>query len=88
MVVGLTKHDEGEFLDREALGRLGHLFPPIDDPELGFPSEREREAAFARMAERRAEAAKDLASDEVDFVSGGDRRSLGLLERDSGKRLY
>jgi beta-glucosidase len=82
VVVGLTKHDEGEFLDQEALGSLTHLFPPIDDPVLGFASEEERNAAFAQMAERRAAASKGLASEEFEFVSGGDRRSLGLRDDD------
>jgi beta-glucosidase len=34
------------------------------------------------MAERRAAASKGLASEEFEFVSGGDRRSLGLRDDD------
>ncbi len=82
VVVGLTKHDEGEYLDQSALAKLMHLFPPFDDPDLGFASDEERDAALAKIAARRNEATKDLVSSEVEFTSGGDRRSLGLSDDD------
>ncbi len=82
VVVGLTKHDEGEFLDQSAVAGLMHLFPPMDDPVLGFATDEARDAAFAAMAERRQEATAGLVSDEIDFASGGDRRTLGLGDSD------
>ncbi len=82
VVVGFTKHDEGEFLDQSALGTLFHLFPPMDHPRLGFTSDEDRDAAFAQMAEGRSSAAEHLSS-ETDFsVAGGDRRSLRLRPED------
>lgn len=82
VVVGFTKHDEGEFIDQSAIGALSHLFPPMDDPVLGFATNEARAASIAKMAERRASVSKDLVSSEIDFMSGGDRRSLGLPDQD------
>ncbi len=84
VVVGLTKHDEGEYLDQSAVANLMHLFPPMDDPALGFATDEARDEAFAKMTERRRAASKDLVSEEIDFASAGDRRSLGLSDEDVG----
>jgi beta-glucosidase len=84
VVVGYTKHDEGEFLDQSAIAGLAFLFPPMDHPTLGFESDEQRDAAFAALANRsQSTAALDVATDDFDFsVAGGDRRSLRLRDAD------
>jgi beta-glucosidase len=90
VVVGFTKHDEGEYLDQSGIAALTHLFPPMDHAVLGFASDAERDAATTAMAERRARAAELAApsrADERDAdpgfgVAGGDRASLRLRAED------
>ncbi len=68
VVVGCTKHDEGEFLDGSATAGLVHLFPPM--PE---------DLDLAALAPAPDDAPTDPAGE---FVSGGDRRSLRLAAAD------
>ncbi len=84
VVVGYTKHDEGEFLDQSALAALAHLFPPMDDPHLGFANDAQRDEAFAALASR-SDTSTETGATASDFdfsVAGGDRRSLRLRDSD------
>lgn len=66
VVVGYTKHDEGEYIDVARAADLMHLFPPLTDPEVGA----QVQAGVARMGSSGA------------FAPGGDRRALTLSEAD------
>ena len=88
VIVGTTKHDEGEFLDQAELASLGYLFPAQDHPTLGWANEHERDAAYAKLASRPPAAAEgqdglDARASGSDFsIAGGDRRSLRLHPED------
>lgn len=70
VVVGLTKDDEGEFID-STTGELLHLFPPL--PDGG--------AAPAGGGDRSGEDPSDTGVEEG-FSPGGDRRTLRLSDDD------
>ena len=78
VVVGYTKHDEGEFLDQSATGALFHLFPPMDDPELGFGSEEAATEALTALAGGGSDAEGERPGGEGFSIAGGDRASLRL----------
>lgn len=87
VVVGYTKHDEGEFIDPEAIGQLAHLFPPADHPEVGFPPgwkpPRAKAAAQANGAAPGSGTGDVPAPDPIGtFAAGGDRTSLRLRAAD------
>src|SRR5688572_12527744 len=66
VVVGYTRHDEGEFIDSAGVSHLFHLFPPMPDAETGT----------------RLQAAMRRAADGHGMSPGGDRRRLGLSAAD------
>ena len=73
VVVGTTRHDEGEFLGGSAVAKLNHLFPDQNHPNLGI-------GAKPAPRERTSKAPSD---DEAGFtLAGGDRRSLRLSATD------
>lgn len=78
VVVGFTKHDEGEYLDPAGLAKMVHLFPPMDHPELGFRDDAERDASFAAIASAPAVSSDDADGGAGFTVPGGDRASLRL----------
>jgi len=90
VVVGYTKHDEGEYLDQSGIAPLTVLFPPTDHPELGFADDAAREASMAEMGPRRQRALALAAPSQVHDddpapgfgVAGGDRASLRLSAED------
>ncbi len=64
VVVGTTRVEEGEYIDPAAFADLGHLFPPLENPELG-------EELTAALAD---------AGTGTGFSPGGDRTRLELSE--------
>lgn len=65
VVVGYTKHDEGEFIDNTGQAELlAQLFPPTDHPVVGFPA--------ADAVEASSDVAGDMSDDESDDVSAGE----------------
>lgn len=78
VVVGFTKHDEGEYLDPAGLATMVHLFPPMDHPDLGFADDAERDAAFAAMASAPAATGDEADAGAGFTVPGGDRARLRL----------
>lgn len=90
VVVGYTKHDEGEFLDNAGQADLlAAVFPPTDHPVVGFP------AATPPSPSRSSDTGSDDGSDEGDAAAvreldvsdggmapGGDRVSLRLRPAD------
>jgi hypothetical protein len=66
VVVGYTRHDEGEYIDPAGVAHLFHLFPPMTDAETGA----------------RLQAAMRRASDGHGMSPGGDRRRLELSAAD------
>jgi beta-glucosidase len=81
VVVGYTKHDEGEFIDNSATMALAaEMFPPMDHPELGFAASRD---VAPQTLDDLADAAGDSDSSEVGGMApGGDRASLRLSAAD------
>lgn len=89
VVVGYTKHDEGEFIDNSGQADLlAQLFPPTDHPVVGFPAAdpvntltdapSDLSPADVQPAEPPADS-----DDEVGGMSpGGDRDSLRLSGSD------
>ncbi len=71
VVVGLTKADEGEYLDGTAAAALAPLFPPADDPVVGRGAELPE---FTRHP--------SPAPAEERMAPGGDRRTLRLHPED------
>ncbi len=71
VVVGLTRADEGEYLEGATGPELMALFPPADDPIVG--------SAVASPDVERFRRPDDLAER---FASGGDRRTLRLSPDD------
>ncbi|MCS5619628.1 MAG: glycoside hydrolase family 3 C-terminal domain-containing protein [Myxococcota bacterium] len=72
VVVGYTKEDEGEFVDPSGMTSLAHLFPPIDDPDAGFPNGEVPSA----------QAASPDDPQKMGLAPGGDRSSLRLRPED------
>jgi hypothetical protein len=66
VVVGYTRHDEGEFIDPGGVSHLFHLFPPMPDAETAT----------------RLQAAMRRAADGHGMSPGGDRRRLELSAAD------
>lgn len=66
VVVGYTKHEEGEYIDVSSAAGLTHLFPPLTDPDL-----------TARLQEGLRQVGSSGG-----FSPGGDRRALTLGEAD------
>ena len=80
VVVGYTKHDEGEFIDPAAIRGLMHLFPPADHPEVGFPPGWQPPQAKVPAP---APAEDDDEGQRIaTFAAGGDRSSLRLRSED------
>ncbi len=82
VVVGYTKHEEGEWLDQSGTASMMHLFPPIDHPELGFGARSNLPQAVADGTSATAEAGLDNLVEDRSFVAGGDRSSLRLSAAD------
>lgn len=89
VVVGYTKHDEGEYIDNSATMALAaELFPPMDHPELGFPSQPASSPEPADAAPTSLDDLAEAASPNADsteiggMAPGGDRDSLRLSEAD------
>lgn len=78
VVVGYTRHDEGEYIGESAMGTFAPLFPGADDPGLveRFTEEISTERLLAPPAHVAAR------SDEQPFDVGGDRLSLRLHSED------
>ncbi len=81
VVVGYTKHDEGEYIDNAGtLALAGDLFPPMDHPELGFQAGPTPETLSPEPA------ADEIEPDDGAAVGGmspgGDRVSLRLSDDD------
>ncbi len=70
VVVGYTRHDEGEYLGYDNVGLILAHAPPMDHPELGFTDPAQAEALAA------------LAGGDTDRPTGGDRASLRLHPAD------
>jgi len=66
VVVGYTRHDEGEYIDVARAADLMHLFPPLTDAAVAA----QLQAGLARMGSG------------AGFSPGGDRRALTLSETD------
>lgn len=79
VVVGYTKHDEGEFIDNSGQAELlAELFPPTDHPAVGFPGAESASAPAAPSDEQ-----SNGPEDEPGGMSpGGDRDSLRLSAAD------
>jgi beta-glucosidase len=77
VVVGYTRHDEGEYIGEFGTYHLAHLFPGADDPELV-------ERFDASIASERSIQPPSYRSqiDAGGFAEGGDRRSLRLHDED------
>jgi beta-glucosidase len=78
VVVGYTRHDEGEYIGEFATGHLTELFPGEDDPDL-------IERFTAEIASERTIQPPDHVAPTdggVGFSTGGDRRSLRLHDHD------
>ena len=82
VVVGYTKHEEGEWLDQSATASMMHLFPPMDHPELGFGARSNLPQAAADGTSATVEAELDKLVEDRSFVAGGDRSSLRLSAAD------
>ncbi|MFA9564461.1 MAG: beta-glucosidase, partial [Acidimicrobiales bacterium] len=78
VVVGYTKDDEGEYLGTDQ-NNLMSLFPPMDDPVVGFPPPEEATSPPAPAAVETSPASSEQA---LDHAVGGDRASLRLHEED------
>jgi beta-glucosidase len=81
VVVGLTKDDEGEYVDAAGTAQLGAaLFPDTDHPQLGVAAPMHLPPTFESPSDPTA----PTADGEVDGVMapGGDRRSLRLSADD------
>jgi beta-glucosidase len=78
VVVGYTRHDEGEYIGESAMGAFAPLFPGDDDPKVAerFTEEISTERLLAPPAHVAAR------SDEQPFDVGGDRLSLRLHSED------
>lgn len=74
VVVGYTKHDEGEWLDQGGTAQLASLFPPTDHPTLGF--------AVPKSTPTVSESSRTPGDNADQFTSGGDRASLRLSDED------
>jgi beta-glucosidase len=77
VVVGYTRHDEGEYIGEFGTSHLSHLFPGADDPGLV-------ERFDASIAAERAIQPPSYRSkvDAGGFAEGGDRASLRLHDED------
>ena len=82
IVVGYTKHEEGEWLDQSATASMMHLFPPMDHPELGFGARSNLPQAAADGTSATVEAELEKLVEDRSFVAGGDRSSLRLSAAD------
>jgi beta-glucosidase len=82
VVVGYTKHEEGEWLDQSGTAAMMHLFPPMDHPELGFGARSNLPQAAADGTSAPVEAGLDKLVEDRSFVAGGDRSSLRLSAAD------
>ena len=85
VVVGYTKDDEGEYLGTDH-GLLMNLFPPMDHPELGFPTagdapEGPDDGAMNSEAEP-TEPTPESTEQALGHAVGGDRESLHLHAED------
>lgn len=88
VVVGYTKHDEGEYIDNTASGAfVEELFPPTDHPSLGLTATLDDTPTDAGHSTDRGSEDTDLVSDPPEesvgadtsgMASGGDRISLRL----------
>jgi beta-glucosidase len=82
VVVGYTKHEEGEWLDQSGTSAIMHLFPPMDHPELGFGAPSNLPEASADGTSAAVEGGLDKLAEDRSFVAGGDRSSLRLSAAD------
>jgi beta-glucosidase len=82
VVVGYTKHEEGEWLDQSGTASMMHLFPPMDHPELGFGAPSKLPQAAADGTNAKGETGLDTLAGDRSFVAGGDRSSLRLSDTD------
>jgi beta-glucosidase len=86
VVVGYTKHEEGEWLDQSATASMMHLFPPMDHPDLGFGAPSNLPEATtdgtskppAAPGNSSEPSARETPAQDRSFVAGGDRSSLRL----------
>ena len=77
VVVGYTKHDEGEFIDDAGTAALvGDLFPPMDHPALGTG------APYESPPGHRPGTSGGVDDDGGRMAPGGDRESLRLSAAD------
>ncbi|MGH9080220.1 MAG: glycoside hydrolase family 3 protein, partial [Acidimicrobiales bacterium] len=77
VVVGYTRHDEGEYIGEFATAHLRHLFPEDDDPALV------EQFNDSIAGERSIEAPSYMTPETVGgFFTGGDRKSLRLHDED------
>lgn len=84
VVVGTTKHDEGEYLDTAGTAVVAaQLFPSTDDPLVGSDAPGiDYEIPPTARDTARASSARDGDLGPSDMAPGGDRRSLRLSETD------
>jgi beta-glucosidase len=82
VVVGYTKHEEGEWLDQSGTAKMMHLFPPGDHPQLGFGAPSNLPEASNNGTSSAVEQGLDKLVEDRSFVAGGDRSSLRLSDAD------
>jgi beta-glucosidase len=76
VVVGYTKHDEGEWLDQTDTAKLFGLFPPVDHPILGFAPNTKGEPKIGEAtpnasSDATGDASADASSDATADTSSG-----------------
>ncbi len=85
VVVGYTKDDEGEYLGTDH-GLLMNLFPPMDHPELGFPTADNAPAGpddgAMTSGSEPTEPTPESTEQALGHAVGGDRKSLHLHAED------
>jgi beta-glucosidase len=82
VVVGYTKHEEGEWLDQSGTAKMMHLFPPMDHPELGFAARSTLQDSSTDRTSAPTKTQDGKATEDRSFVAGGDRSSLRLSDTD------
>ena len=81
VVVGYTKHDEGEYIDDTGTAPLvAELFPPMDHPTLGTDVPHDRPSPTGRVRPDSGTTAPS--GDRGAMAPGGDRASLRLSDAD------